>query len=85
MAVAGEIRTDGWAFAFISGIYPCLEGVASTQCTRFWPAIPAPGRALPQPVAAPVFVGISPAGVRLVLATTRVVYPARAGSSGVAF
>ena len=68
MAVAGGIRTDGWAFAFILGISPCLEWVVWAQCTRLRAGIPAPGRALPRPVAGPVFVGISPAGARPVQA-----------------
>ncbi|MCA1778007.1 MAG: hypothetical protein LC637_01100, partial [Xanthomonadaceae bacterium] len=28
MAIAGEIWADGWAFAFILGISPCLEWFA---------------------------------------------------------
>jgi len=84
MAVAGEIRADGWAFAFILGISPCLEWLAWAQCTRFRAGIPAPGRARARPVAGPVFVGISPAGVRPVQATTLAVYSTRAGSPEVA-
>ena len=73
IAVAGEIPTDGWAFAFILGISPCLEWLASAQCTRFRGGIPAPGRARPRPVAGPVFVEILPAGSRPIQATTRAV------------
>ena len=84
MAVAGEIRTDGWAFAFILGISPCLEWLAWAQCTRFRGGIPAPGRARPRPVPGPIFVDSFQAGVRPVQSTTLAVYPARAGSPEVA-
>ena len=53
-------------------MYPILNRVSST------------GPSGAGPVAGLVFVGIPPAGVRPVQATTRAVYPARAGSPGVA-